>query len=97
MWKERIQPEEWEDDRGDDHDDEDDGDDEGGGGGGRRPRIPEDQRYVTPEMEFLNGSFLFEVSAGHKLGSSHTRVFVCFCSALVFLFYKLLFTNRLEF
>ncbi len=41
VWKERIQPEEWEDDRAD-HDNDDD--DEGGGGGGRRPRIPEDQR-----------------------------------------------------
>jgi hypothetical protein len=45
VWKERIQPEEWEDDRADHHDDDDDeGDEGGGGGGGRRPRIPEDQR-----------------------------------------------------
>jgi len=33
---------------------------------------------------------------GHKLESSHTRVFVWF-SALIFPFLKMLFMNRLEF
>ncbi len=45
-------------------------------------------------MEFLNG-VLLEVSR-HKLKSSQTRVFVFF-SILIFHFYKMLFTNRLEF
>jgi hypothetical protein len=45
-------------------------------------------------MEFLNG-ILVEVS-GHKLEPSQTPVFVCF-STVIFLFYKMLFTNRLEF
>jgi hypothetical protein len=43
-----------------------------------------------PEMESL-----VEVS-GHKLESSQTRVFVSFFT-LIFPFYKMLFTNRLEF
>jgi hypothetical protein len=44
-------------------------------------------------MEFLNDN-LNEVSR-HKLDSSQTRVFVQF-STLVFMFYKMLFMNKLE-
>ncbi len=40
-------------------------------------------------------AFLVEVS-GHKIKSSQTRVSVWF-STLIFLFYKMLFINRLEF
>jgi hypothetical protein len=46
-----------------------------------------------PEMKFLNG-ILVEIS-GHKLESSHTRVFAWF-STRIFPFFKTLFTNRLE-
>ncbi len=45
-------------------------------------------------MEFLN-SILAEIS-GQKIEYSQTRVFVSF-STFVFLFYKMLFMNRLEF
>ncbi len=44
---------------------------------------------------FLSTAFLVEVS-GHKLKSSHIRVFVWF-STIIFPFYKMLFMNRLEF
>jgi hypothetical protein len=48
-------------------------------------------------MEFLNGSF--NGGSEHKLESSQTGGFVGFVwfSALVFLFYKMLFMKRLEF
>ncbi len=49
----------------------------------------------NPEMEFLNNIVLVEVS-GHKLESSQTRIFVWFCT-LIFLFYKMLFMNKLSF
>jgi hypothetical protein len=48
----------------------------------------------SSEMEFLNG-ILVEVSS-HQLESSQTQDFVWF-SNLIFLFYKKLFMNRLEF
>ncbi len=46
---------------------------------------------LDPEMEF----YAFEVS-GHKLESSETQVFAWF-STIIFPFFKMLFTNRLEF
>jgi hypothetical protein len=45
----------------------------------------------SPEMEFLNGIF-----TRHKLESSQTRDFV-WLSTLIFPFYEMLFTSRLEF
>jgi hypothetical protein len=44
-------------------------------------------------MEFLNS---ISVKVSDKLESFHTRVFVWF-PPLIFLFYKMLFMNRLDF
>ncbi len=44
-------------------------------------------------MEFLNG--IFTMVSRHNLKSSQTRVFV-WLSTLIFPFYNMLFTNRVE-
>ncbi len=49
---------------------------------------------IDPEIEFLNGIFIVEVSG--KNSSLIRLVFVWF-STLIFPFYKVLFMNRLEF
>jgi hypothetical protein len=44
-------------------------------------------------MELLKG--IFSPGSWHKLESSQTQV-VVWCSTIIFPFYKVLFTNRLE-